>query len=522
LIWVCLDRSVWPWDQAWYGEVTVDLYHLLAHDRGQWFQGLLGVLGSKAPGIAWVGQLFVPLGERLGSVDLGLHLSVLVTQFLTLLLIYAAGRELCGRSGRLVPLAGCVLVGTTPLFVAMSHQYLVEPQQTLAVAWVYCLALFGRRWPRPRLLAHLFAAGTLALLAKMSSPLYCLLPGLMAVVHLFLPRRGAGRSSRLSLCLQALELVAGLAFLLLTAAWYYKNFRQVYTHSYQSAVGEVALQYGTIGTFGSKAKFWWAAVQNGLFTPLLCSVTVFLILAAVVSRFGRFRREGVWQSFRTADWLALFAFVHLAGVFVSCCLSINEETRYLAPCLPAMALLLMWGLTQLPGRAVGIVLVLLGVAQGVEVHAITLGYRDNTYNRWLRAAERDPTHAAEVEQLVARTSAGEEGANHVHVVGVELPWFNANSFNYYAAKNRLGTGKRAYYTSLGYAQTDTEKALAWMESCRSVYFISLEPTRQPQPPDFLNQVALPVLRRISQDEKYTPLSIPSTCGVVVFKRAQKP
>jgi len=262
LYWVCRDQSVWSWDQSVYGELSVQLHYQLLHEPWQWPRGLLTVLPTKGPGIIWLGQWFVPLGRAVGSVDAALHLSVWLTQLITLVLVFRIGRELGGNGARLVPLAGCVFVGSAPLFVAMSHQYLVEAAQTTAVAWIYWIALRGLHWSLPQLLTKICAAGAAAMLMKQTSPLYCLLPGLMAVAELFPPRHYGTSLPRRVLAWQHAGLAAALGLLALTAAWYGKNLALVYRHSYLSAVGEGAVHWGSRAPLPTKAQFWLSAATT--------------------------------------------------------------------------------------------------------------------------------------------------------------------------------------------------------------------------------------------------------------------
>jgi len=88
IIWIFLDQSVFPWDQSWYGQVSVELFYRLTHSPLEWFKQMIYAFGSKAPGIAWLGQFFVPIGQLIGSIDIGLLLSIVATQFIVLLLIY--------------------------------------------------------------------------------------------------------------------------------------------------------------------------------------------------------------------------------------------------------------------------------------------------------------------------------------------------------------------------------------------------------------------------------------------------
>ena len=84
VIWIAVDRSVWSWDPAAYGKSAVELFADLIDSPGHWVTGMLATLPWTAPGIAWFGQLFVPLGYLTGSIDRGLLGSIWLTQGLTL------------------------------------------------------------------------------------------------------------------------------------------------------------------------------------------------------------------------------------------------------------------------------------------------------------------------------------------------------------------------------------------------------------------------------------------------------
>src|SRR5579872_7302340 len=177
LVWIGLDHTVWPWDQAWYGEVAVDLWFLLSHSLHQWCVLMGTGLYMKPPGVVWIGQFFVPLGQLLGSVEAGLLLSVLLTQFILLLLIFRMG-QLMAPDSRLVAVAGAVFAASGQLFVGLSHQLFPEPLQALSVAWVFVIVLKSAYWPKPRIALHLTGALILGVLAKATTPLYFLIPGI--------------------------------------------------------------------------------------------------------------------------------------------------------------------------------------------------------------------------------------------------------------------------------------------------------------------------------------------------------
>jgi hypothetical protein len=367
-----------------------------------------------------------------------------------------------------------------------------------------------------RILSHLVAASAVALLAKTTTPLYCLLPGLMAAFQLFRRRHLAEkRAGAFALAAQVSGLLLGLAVLAATIAWYRVNGEAVRRHAYLSSVGDVALDYGHKDIFLNKLGFWFRAVQESLFTPPLFWMATFLILVGLAIWCSRLRRAELFRRLSPGCCLALCAGLHLAGVLVMFSFTITEETRFLHAALPAVAVLVMWAVGQFPLRAASVVFVAVVMVQWGYVHAITLGLTHWRGHPWLVPIDRDPAHAEEVTRAVQLT-AGQ--ANRHNVVGIELPWCNANSFAYYAAKHKLLVGQRAYYTSLGYAEKDVGKALDRLKTLNTAYFISQEEEYRPKPANFLNLVSAPVLAKLREDNRYERLPFVSEFGIVVFKR----
>src|SRR5258707_33331 len=154
LVWIALDRSVWTWDPAKYGKSSVELFFGLVNSPQSWIALMLDTLGAQAPGASWLGQFFVPLGSILGSIDVGLLLSIWVTQAFTLALTYKSIWKLSDHSS-LVANTGCLVIASAPLFVGMSLQYFVEPLQLLAVAWFVMIMSFAPEWNRATILSQL-------------------------------------------------------------------------------------------------------------------------------------------------------------------------------------------------------------------------------------------------------------------------------------------------------------------------------------------------------------------------------
>jgi len=108
---------VWPWDQAWYGEVSTDLFYLLTHAPHAWLSAMIGLMPSKPPLLCWLGQFFVPLAAVTGNVEASLLGFVVATQFATLVLVWVAAQGLA-PDNRWAAIAAVLLAGSAPLFVS--------------------------------------------------------------------------------------------------------------------------------------------------------------------------------------------------------------------------------------------------------------------------------------------------------------------------------------------------------------------------------------------------------------------
>ena len=148
LVWVSIDRSIWQWDQSWYGAGSINLWATLRLTPQAWWSAMLHVFGSKPPAIAWIGQFFVPLGGVLGSTQVALLYSIELTLASSLALLYVSGRRLT-EGDAVASLAGVLATASAPLVVGLSHWYLVEPIQSVAVVWALFIMVSAPRWHPP-------------------------------------------------------------------------------------------------------------------------------------------------------------------------------------------------------------------------------------------------------------------------------------------------------------------------------------------------------------------------------------
>jgi hypothetical protein len=517
--WVRLNSGVWPWDQAWYGQLSVDLFDVLANNPGHWFSALADAFAIKAPALAWLGEFLVPLGRALGAVDATLMLIPLAASLLALLVLYRALVSLTDGS-ELSALLGTLAVASAPLFVGMAHQYLVEPLQTLAVAWFVLIAVEAPRAPRAYTAVHLVAASAFALLVKVSSPLYCLLPGLLALRYVALP--GALDGQRPTLRVSTWNWVLGslAAFLATigTLVWYVHNWHYILQQVELDRAGPVANLYGTPAPMIQKLPFWINAMQESFFLPAVGGL--FVIVGVLGIAVFAVRRAHHGRA--TYGFVCLVAaLAELLIVLLSFASATPEETRYLVPATVYLGVVVAWAVNQLRSRIVFLLVGVTILVQLVVVNAQALGASPTRpdVSPWLLAPTSGAQQDALINRIVAETCQS-TGLNRYTIVGVEIASFNANTLAYYASKQRAQRGGGdCYYTALGFGQTDVDTAWKRVVDLNTLYFVSLDHTRFPYGVDAFNGPNELVLERIRTDPTY--MEVPQdgvTEGVLVYRQ----
>src|SRR6266851_304188 len=511
-VWIALNHAVWPWDPALYGEVSVDLWISLAHSLRQWCGLMATGLSMKPPGIVWIGQFFVPVGQFFGSIEAGLLLSVLLTQFGLLLFTFKIGQQMLPKS-RLVPVAGVVFTAGAQLFVGLSHQFFPEPLQALSVAWVFFVVLKSAQWPKPRIAVHLTGALILGALAKATTPLYCLLPGIYAAfVFLRKPKTSCFADEWRSLPSRLLMVGCGLAGIA-GACWYAYNLGYVWQHVRESSSDPIALDYGFRASVTRKLIVWTDLLHQSFLAPYLAWVFLAAALMAVALRVWPGAVRPKWDSgLKLLLWLCLFQNVFLLLVFST---NITVDSRYMFALLPSLAILFMSACAQLASRSVLLILIALCSLQWTAVNYAALRPGDAIAKRspWLSRFDSSRSRFDELVHLIQITSTV---PGRYNIVGVEVPWLNSNSAAFFAAKNRLATGIRCYYTSLGYAQQDPGAALKRIDEFQTLYFITLDETFQPAQ-NFVNVVSLRVMRELKGSTRFQVVPFASQNGILVLE-----
>src|SRR3712207_1471671 len=67
--WIFKEQIVWPWDQAWYAEVALQLARAAQEGPRCWLKAMLYAVSSKPPLLQWSGQAVTPFAGLLGSYE---------------------------------------------------------------------------------------------------------------------------------------------------------------------------------------------------------------------------------------------------------------------------------------------------------------------------------------------------------------------------------------------------------------------------------------------------------------------
>lgn len=512
--WAFVDNSVWPWDQAWYGEMSVNLYYTLTHSFSDWYPAVMKAFATKSPGIAWFGQFFVPLGFLVG-IEKALLFFILLAQFFTLIITYKIIFSLT-RSKK-ISLTACLAMTGAPLFVGMGHQYFVEPFQLLAVVFFVYIATKSEVWSKYDQIIALVAASAFAMIIKISSPMYVFLPALVILRNIFVSPKSSAKRYFFDTKSRILIYAAGISFLAVSVNWYTVNSGHILKFMKETSSGSVALFFGKEMPFFEKLPYWLNAFQKSFFIPGVFEIVILIIAisaAVLFSKRTKFTRKEI-------NYSALISFFSVAVVLTIFSFQVNEETRYLLPILIYLAIILSWVLYYIKNDLINYSVLVVFLSQFIFVNGYTLNLinvKSPNFSVWAIPVHADISEKTQAKFAVSET-CGPETKGKINMVGVEYPWLNANSLAFYAGQNQLSTGMYCYYTSLGFAEKDVEKAWARMtETIKPPYFIGVPPgSSKEKIPDAFNAVSREIFEKVEKSDLFTKQNIPELSGIQIFK-----
>jgi hypothetical protein len=468
-------------------------------------------MNQKPPLLVWLGQCFVPLGGLAGSIERALLAVVLIAHAAMLFWVYRIARLLVPGSV-LAATAAVLFAAGGQLFVGLTHQFFVEPLAALDGAWAIWIALRAREWPTMRTTLHAAGAVTFGLLIKITAPLYFAVFLAYAACFAIRRTRTPGLFGELRRPSSLLLLIVDGGAVVAAALWYRMNWASVLEHARLSTKGEAALHYGFHASIPLKLVTWSRLLNQSFLAPALGPA---FAAAAVLGLVGIFRAGKRLPALtRDAAWLSALQIALVMLIFST---ADSTEVRFLLPLAGCLATLFAALLSPVPFRAGIVAIATTCAVQWMVVNAacfspvVPVGVR----SAWLRIPQASSVDRDELTRAVQVTSVKE---GRYQIVGVEYPWLNANSASFFAAKNRLRTGVRSYYTTLGYAEADEAAALRRVADFDPGFFISVQAEEQPSPPDFLNRTSLPVLRAMARDPLYTRVPFDSVRGIVILQR----
>jgi hypothetical protein len=490
IVWVAIDNSVWPWDTAWYGEVSVDLYYKLTHSFFEWPKAMLSAFGAKAPGIAWFGQFFVPLAKITGSIGRALMIPILLAQFFSLLLMYKIVLLLTNK--KTIAMLGSLIMASAPLFIGMGHQYFVESLQLLAVTSLIFILINIKKLNRYEIILSLLLILPFAMIVKISSPLYLIFVVGLILLYLFrLPakitmREYFGEKRHIA------YFVLAIIFFCSAIAWYVINWNSIYQFMNLVSSGTAAELYGTQAPFFQKMNLWLIFFRKSLFMPVVMYF-IFFILGIYLFQYIFLKK------YKLLELPIIISVSSIALVLIFLSFQINEETRYLLPLLPYVTILICWLLYKVRNIWLNIAAIIVFIFQFIFVNGYTLGLikmNPGDINSWATVIHTNSDQIKDMESIIAHTCKS-ENANKTSIVGVEFPFLNYNSVEYYATQQKLKTNFQCYYAPLGFAEKDADKAWkTMMKYYNPPFFISGPDNSYSQEPDAFNIVSLPILERV--------------------------
>lgn len=332
---------VGPFDEAVYALSSVQLWRTLRLGIGEWCDAMRAALGVRPPAIAWIGQLAVPFGERLGAVPAALLCLTAAAETILLALLYLALVRVQPSRMKGVVATGFVAAG--PEFLLLGTRFFVEPLQALAVVWLLLVFAYRTGMSRPMLLAHLVGAVAFGLLVKITTPLFqapLAAALLLEVLKRGRPRvlRGRARTAHLAAAHVAAALLsAGAAF------WYSANLRTAVAYAVGNTVGAWVAQPTAFlpASFSGRLFYWLGQLRSRLVGPGLLVAATLVLAAAVVLRL-----RGRGAATHELRVLAVLAAASLALILLVCALTRNADARYLLAATPFVAALLLWAMAE--------------------------------------------------------------------------------------------------------------------------------------------------------------------------------
>jgi hypothetical protein len=448
------DQSIWMGDSAWYGAGSLRLWHALGLNPARWLWLLLNDLHIRAPGVVWFGELFAPIGSVLGKVETGFLLSSIAWQSAALTLVYLAAffafQEISAAA------AAALFAAGAPGFLWMSWHYFAEPMQLACVAGFFWLATAGSRLDRRKRAIVFCMLAALAMLAKITSPLYVAVPAALVLRSFARAEKGGSRQWS---ALEIAGVTASAVIALACVGWYAINLRAVLDF----AVVSSSTLTGERATFFPKLWIWLNTVKTTL-APTLA--WIFLPLLAGIAALKLKQGGGRWRWQRGDDLLAA-CLAQVALVLVVASSVVVDEWRYAYALLVPLSLAVAWVFARVPSRlrvVLGLLLAAQWVYAGVQARPRGVDGRSLSPPPLILRDEQ-------IEALVSIACSGVEGDRPIFLGDASA--FDEPRLSFYVQKRRPPLNN-CKFAAMDDAES-ADRALARIGDVRARTFFSLNP-----------------------------------------------
>lgn len=366
-VWILLDHTAPPWDQAHYLSVAAQYQHAFDLD------GPLGLLRAIHSVDTSRGPLFpillFPFVAVFGaSARSGMVLNVLLAP-----LLYLAAGQIAWLVFRswVARLLTILLVATMPLMVGLLHNvfqdFLLTTLTTISVLLLLYSDCFQRRWACVAL-GLVMGLGTLT---KVTFPLFVLGPLLITVVQVAVARRRAAAGPDTSPDLLALAknlTLAAVGYLLLVVPWYVPNFSATKEYASSTTSGPLSVGAGPEHPLGFEPMVSFTANLVNSDVSWIIALAGIVAIGLNISALRELLRrpaqvDRLLQLSLPVAW-AIVPFLVLVTAH-------NQDVRLMAAAMPAVAVIVAGAMAAIRWRGVRVAL--------IAVVAIALCYQ--TLNR---------------------------------------------------------------------------------------------------------------------------------------------
>jgi 4-amino-4-deoxy-L-arabinose transferase-like glycosyltransferase len=341
VLWIHLNAAPPTWDDAWYLSDSMRLFdNLTQHGIPGWLAcfHLSLMQRYKAPLIcALPTPFFLILGR---NIKAGFAVNVAFVPVLLGSVYYLGKRFWNPRVG----LLAAFLLGSMPMIFGLSGWFIVEYGLTALVVLAIALLVASDDFTRPRQVALFSFVCGLGMLDKISFPAY-ILPIFMLYVARFAYRILFAPPDERPKFRPVTTLVALLLpALIIAGPWYFLNYKAAVARAIFSGYSKDEAQKYSLGPpleWATMNKYIHLIINFGTGASQICILVIALVWLGTLQISGSRGIVNLPADPRPDGkiWQARLMLLFWVAPFVLFLLGVNKDSRYIAPMLPAFALI---------------------------------------------------------------------------------------------------------------------------------------------------------------------------------------